>query len=113
MDSTVLVTGPAEEPVTRDETKTQLRIDHTDEDSFVDGLITAARAYVEDATFRALVTQTWKLNLEAWPAGNAIEIPKPPLQSVSSVVYLDEAGASTTWASSNYIVDADSPRAGE
>lgn len=110
MRSTVLVTEPDSEPVTRDEIKTQLRIDHSDEDTFIDGLITAARKYVEEATFRALVTQTWKLNLEAWPTGDEIEIPKPPLQSVSSVVYLDEAGASTTWASSNYIVDADSPR---
>ena len=34
-----------------------------------------------------------------------IELPKPPLQSVTSVTYRDTAGTLQTWAATNYVVD--------
>lgn len=40
---------------------------------------------------RALVTQEWRLELDAFPA--AITLPLPPLQSVDSVTYVDPEGA--------------------
>lgn len=108
MSSYVLTSAPATEPVTTAEAKSHLRVDIDDDDTLIAGMIEAARDYFEEAARRALITQTWRLNLDAWPAGNEIELPRSPLQSVSSIVYLDEDGDSTTWSSSAYIVDADS-----
>jgi len=101
-----LVTAPTIEPLETDnDLKKHLRIDHNEEDDLIDGQITAARAYFEDVTHRALLTQTWRYTLDAWPDGPVIALPRPPLQSVTDIKYLDEDGNETTWGSSNYVVD--------
>jgi uncharacterized phiE125 gp8 family phage protein len=103
-----LVTQPASEPISTIEAKTQLRIDHNDEDTFIDGLVTAARQYLEEVIGRSFLTQTWRLSLDDWPEDDTIELPRPPLQEVTSVVYLDEAGDDVTLPEATYIVDTDS-----
>lgn len=103
-----LVTGPASEPVSLDEAKAQLRVDGSDDDTFISGLIAAAREHVEQTARRALITQTWHLSLDGWPSCDEIELPKPPLQSVTSLIYKDSVGAQTTLPTANYIVDSDS-----
>lgn len=105
-----LVTAPGTEPITRTEAKLHLRVDHTADDSLIDALITAARRQVEIHTGRALVTQTWDLTFDCWPCGDAIDIPLPPLQSVTSVTYYDTADAATVWSSANYQVVIDGVR---
>ena len=87
-------------------------------DPEITGWITAARQYCETFTHRALITQTYDLKLDSFPwnspgyvdAGQigvgAIGIPKAPLQSVTSLTYIDTNGAVQTWDSSNYTVDA-------
>jgi len=102
-----MITAPAEEPVSLDEVKTYLRIDGTDFDMLLAGLIRAAREYCENFQNRAFVTQTWELTLDDWPRF-PLKLPKPPLQSVSSFIYTDKDGAATMWDESNYIVDSDS-----
>lgn len=104
-----LVTKPTEEPVTLDEAKAHLRVESTAEDALIQALIAAAREYAESVTGRQLVTATWDLKLDAFPAdGAAIELPKAPLRSITSVTYVDTAGATQTWASGKYVVDAPS-----
>lgn len=103
-----LITDPAEEPVSLTEAKAHLRVDIDDDDTFIASLITAAREYVEGAAHRAFVTQTWRLNLDEWPGDDEIELPRPPLQSVTSITYKDSDGTTTTWSSSEYEVDTDS-----
>lgn len=101
-----LVAEPATEPIdTDDELKTHLRIDHNEEDDLLDGLVEAARKTFEEMTHRALITQTWRYTLDAWPDGRIIALPRPPLQSVSSISYVDEDGNESTWGASNYVVD--------
>lgn len=104
-----LVTAPTDEPVTLDDARLQCRIDYADEDDLLDSLIAAAREWVESSTHRALLTQTWDLKLDAFPcAGEAIVLPKSPLQSVTSVTYYDQAGDLQTWDDALYTVDAPS-----
>lgn len=103
-----LVTGPSTEPLTTALAKNHLRVDIDDDDTLIGNLITAARKYFEETSRRSLITQTWRLNLDEWPEGDEILLPRPPLQSVTSVVYKDSAGDSTTWSSDAYIVDTDS-----
>lgn len=99
-----LVTPPAEEPITLSEAKAYARIDFSDDDTLIAGFIVAARQQCETITRRALITQTWDLILGEFPE-REIEIPLPPLQSVTSITYLDDSGVSQTLATSVYKVD--------
>ena len=100
-----LVTGPITEPIGLTEAKAQLRVDHTTEDIYIESLIKAARDLVEDESLHALLTQTWDLYLDDWPADDFYEIPKPPLQSITNIKYTDEDGNESTLATTVYAVD--------
>jgi len=99
--------APSAEPVALSEAKDHLRVDASAEDSLIEGLIAAARQWVEEYTRRALITQTLEASLDRFPHSEAepILLPKAPLQSVGSISYLDLSGTSQTWAASNYQVD--------
>jgi len=100
-----LVTAPVAEPITTAEAKTHLRIDGSDEDTLIDTYIMAARQLCEMEARRAFVTQTFDLFLEQWPASDEIMLPRPPLQSVTSITYTDSNGNAQTMPSADYLVD--------
>jgi uncharacterized phiE125 gp8 family phage protein len=103
-----LVTPPTAEPVPLDgdgSAKQHLRVDTTDEDGYISGLIIAAREYCEAYQGRAYVTQTWELSLDCWPARDWIQIPKPPLQAVESIAYRLADGTEQILDPSCYAVD--------
>lgn len=103
-----LVTAPASDPVTLAEAKAQLRVDASDEDALITSLIKAATAYLDGRQGilgRCLMTQTWELTLDAFPADGDIEIPLGPVASVTSVTYVDTAGATQTVSDVNYYLD--------
>lgn len=99
-----LQTAPIAEPVTLVEAKAHLRIDSDDEDTHLGALIQAAREYCEGVQHRAYLSQTWDIKLDAFPSGDCIEIPMAPLQSVTSITYIDGDGVTQTWDSANYNV---------
>lgn len=67
------------------------------------GAIQAAREMVEANAQVALMNQTWVLKLDGWPTGEpVIDLHIHPVQSITSVTYLDETGASQPWSSANY-----------
>jgi uncharacterized phiE125 gp8 family phage protein len=101
-----VITQPTAHPVSIDEIKDWLRIDGVDDEPDLFALRAAAEQSVENAMNRPLMTQTWELVLDAFPA-ERIEIPMPPLQSVTSVKYLDVDGNEQTWASGEYVVSRD------
>lgn len=103
-----LVTAPTVEPVSLAEAKLHCRVTSDEETPLLETLITAARERAERATRLALLTQTWDLVLDAFPPELFVELPKPPLASVTWVKYRDGAGAWQTWASTNYSVEAPS-----
>lgn len=107
MDELILVTGPASEPVTLTEAKNHLRVDVSDDDALISSLIGMAREVFEDLNGRTLFTTTWRLKMEEWPEGNEIVLPRPPLQSVSSISYVDSAGNSNTFSSGDYVVETE------
>jgi uncharacterized phiE125 gp8 family phage protein len=73
--------------------------------------VKAATHLVEVKTGRALINRTVKLELPAFPVGDApILIPLFPLVSVESVEYYDGGGAALTWSDSNYYIDTTSIR---
>lgn len=108
-----LITAPTSYPITIADARAHVRQDVTDDDVWLDGAIRAATDYVEAATNRQLITATSALSLDAWPTCGWVDMPRPPLLTVTSVVYVDTAGVSQTWAASNYRVSAPAgPRAG-
>lgn len=78
------------------------------EDDLLTALITAARQDCEKFQNRRYITQTWELWLDAWPDKDFIEIPLPPLQSVSSIKYYDTEDTEATFSSDDYFVDTKS-----
>lgn len=105
-----LITAMTTEPVSLDDVRMHLRLtDDTTEDPLITSLIERARLYCEKHTGRAFGTQTWEAYLNYWPDRNYINLPMPPLQSVTSVKYLDSAGTETTMTeTTQYLVDSDS-----
>ncbi len=105
--SYTIVTPPTVEPVTVEELKTFARIDSTDEDALLANFIITARAATEKYLGRALIYKTIKAVMDYWPC-NKIELPLPPLSSITSVQIRDENDTLTTYDSSNYYVVKDS-----
>ncbi len=123
-----LKTPPLSEPVTLSEAKSYLRIADTDDDLFVNALITAVRQRFESWAARSLMTQTWTLWLDGFPrtgkkdaplegyferpvrhfdeVQRLLVIPLPPLQSVGFVKTYDATNTAAVFASSNYLVDS-------
>lgn len=107
-----LVTAPSTEPFELAEAKAFLRVDVDDENTYISALITAARVHCENFTHRAFVTQAWDYKLDGFPCdGGAIWLPKAPLLAGSPgtapvVTYTDSDGATQTFSSSLYTVDA-------
>ncbi len=98
------------EPISLAEAKLFLRQDIPDDDDLITAIISAARQYFEIACDRQFVTANWQVKLPGfypysnygWPltawarnwdgrgcGWGRIELPYPPLISVSSVTYLE------------------------
>ena len=107
MRHSIVVVEPAEEPVSLEQAKRHGNILITSDDSQVSEDITEAREYCEGVSGRQFVTATRKIVMDGFPLG-VIVVPRPPLQSVSSIAYTDENGAPQTWLNTLYQVDTDS-----
>ncbi len=106
-----LVTPPTEQPVTLDEAKKQVEI-ATSVEYHDDHLLRLIKSATEAAQVRAgrqILTATYRLTIDAFPAesDSRIPVPMPPLQSVSSIAYLDSNGVSQTLATTYYRVLTD------
>lgn len=101
---------PTFEPVTLAEAKKQCEVAEGigHHDSHLLTLIEAARELVENDTGIACATGTYTYKLSQWPCWDYFEIPLRPVTAVSSIVYVDTAGTSSTWASSNYTLETSS-----
>ena len=102
MNITVTV-PPDDEPVTVDDAKDWARLTDASQDALVEALITEARARVESFCGRALLTQTIVQRYDCWP--RYFELLRSPVQSVTSLQYIDTAGVTQTVGSSNYYTD--------
>ena len=97
-----LITPPADLPVTVDEVLAQLK-SPPDEDALILGYIRVATARAETVLNRSLINRTYDLTLDRWQ--DAIEVPLPPLSSVTSIKYDDTDNVEQTVATTIYEVD--------
>jgi len=98
----VRTVAPTETPVTLAEVKAHLRVDHSDEDELISGLIDAATAHIDGYSGilgRALVTQSWKIEVDDW---DDLDLPLSPVASITSVKYYDGSNAQQTLAATVY-----------
>lgn len=98
-----LITAPTAEPVSVETMKSHLRIDGSGEDTLITSYIKSARELGEGLARRAFITQTLELVISAWSRTGVLKLPRPPLQSVTSVKYKDSNGEEYTWT--DYVVD--------
>ncbi|SDT98968.1 head-tail connector protein [Stappia sp. ES.058] len=108
----IVSTPPAQEPVTLEEARAHLRVSGTEEDPLISGLIAAARQHLERATRRALITQGWRLYLDAWPPGRIIRLPVAPVFSVDGITVYDGEGLPVVLTAADFRLDghAEPPR---
>lgn len=105
MLSPVRVSPPAETPVSLAEAKAHLRVTSSDDDALIGALIQAATDWLDGwcgILGRALVTQTWRVDLCAFPACRWLRLPLGPVQSITSVVYSDAADDEQTLDAASY-----------
>lgn len=99
-----LITAPTLDPVTVAEMKEYLRIDGNEFDTTVANLIKAARDAAQDYQNRTFYTQTLELSFDRFP-GMPVKIPRPPLQNLVSVKYINAEGIETAMDLNDFVVD--------
>jgi uncharacterized phiE125 gp8 family phage protein len=111
-----LITAPTFEPVTLAEVKAHLRVSTAEEDGLLAGYLLGARQFAEGHTRRRFATQTLDYTIDwRWPYlacedyyVQRIELPVNPVQSVTSVTYVDTGGSPQTLAlTSQYLTKFD------
>jgi len=125
-----VITAPATEPVTLGEAKAWTKVDGSEEDPLLTSLITAAREAAEQFLRRCLISQSVRLTLDLERSGldlgegvydlpvsalygglpSVIELPKAPVQSITSVTTYDTADTSAVYSSANYRLNSDGNR---
>ena len=93
----------ATEPITLDEAKTHLRVDSAEDNALITGLITTARLFVENWTCRKLITTLIEKIYDV-PI-DSFALPSPPLQEVTKIEIVNDAGEKTEVSSALYNVD--------
>ncbi len=96
---------PAAEPITLAEVKAHLRLDASDEDTLLAGLMRAAREYLEGQMGLALIARTFRLYLDDWPAARVIQIARGPVQTIETVTVYDASGMPVEVDATGYVLD--------
>src|SRR5437660_8133399 len=81
----ILLSGPAVEPLTLADAKQFIRVEHNDDDDVIAALIAGARIHVETQTRRALITQSWRLTRDVWPATGCLTLLPVPVKTLDAV----------------------------
>lgn len=99
----VQTVAPVAAAVSAADLRAHLRLDSTDQDSYLEALVAAATRSLEHDADTQVITATWQVHLaDWWP--DYLELPRGPLQSITSVTYKDDQGDTQTLAASNYDV---------
>ena len=103
--SSLLLTAPAIEPLSLAEAKAFLRVETSDDDDVIAALIAGARIHVEAQTRRALITQSWRLSLDAWPDDGRLNVLPAPLQALTAARVNDFDNNAQTLDTAAFVLD--------
>ncbi len=101
----ILLNAPSVEPISLAQAKAWLRVTSADEDELITGLIASARLVVESVTRQAMLAQTWRLVMDAWPS-DVLRVPLAPFRGVVALRTLGADGSAQIVPPANYVVDA-------
>lgn len=96
----VRTVAPTTLAVSLNEAKLHLHVDHSDDDERIAMLVAAATEHVEKLVGRALISQTWRQDFEAFD--DELRLPIGRVISITSITYYDADNATQTLASSVY-----------
>ena len=102
------VIAPSQLPVSLDTAKSHLRVDHSDDDTYITSLIWSASRTIEDYTKKSLSDQTFAQYHSEWPE-KYVELligHDTTLPAIGSVKYYDVDGVQQTIHPSNYFDDS-------
>lgn len=107
MHAPVLVTPAAATPISADEAKTHLKVEGSDEDALIEGLVKGATQHLDGyagVLGCCLVTQTWRQDFDDFA-----KILRLPMRAagVTSISWVDAAGATASIDAANYELQAD------
>lgn len=109
---TKMTTAPVSEPITTATAKEWLKVDTSADDTLIDATVSAARSHIEKKTGLALFTQTITDVMDEFPEETPVSNPygefyllRYPVQSVTSIQYVDSDGATQTLSADTYVVD--------
>lgn len=96
--------------ITLDEAKLHLRVDGSEEDALIEQLVMGAQMAAERIMGRAILPQTWRLSLDAFPVDDTsvITLLRPPVKSISGIQYVAESGDLVTLDPGRYKLYPDS-----
>ena len=100
-----LLSAPLAEPVTLDEAKQFLRIEHNADDANVTRAIAAARQAAEQFLHFLLLPQQWRFSVSR--LCHILALPVGPAQAVSAITAYDHEGASHIVAPEHYRLTLD------
>jgi uncharacterized phiE125 gp8 family phage protein len=103
--SSILLTAPATEPLSLAEAKAYLRVETGDDDAVIGALIAGSSIHVEAQTRRALITQSWRISVDAWPDDGRLMILPAPLQALTAVRVYDFDNAAHTIDTAAFVLD--------
>jgi uncharacterized phiE125 gp8 family phage protein len=103
--SLILTAPPQIEPVTLAEAKAHLRISHTDDDTYITRIITAARRQMEARLDAGLIQQSWSCFINSWPDTRAIALPLSPVIAVTDVIIYGDDDAAATLDPAHYYLE--------
>lgn len=105
----VAVITPPPAVVSLDEAKAHLRVDHSDEDMLIEGMVAAATAHLDgpDGVLnRALAAQVLEATIEGFPC-EPLSLRCEPITSVNDVTYVDVDGVTRELDPDVYELTAD------
>ena len=98
----VQTVAPINEVLELAEAKDFMRILEIDDDSQITAMILSAREYAENYTNRQFITATYELYSDCFIQD--MQLPKSPIQSITSVEYMDEDGVYQTLSTDDYYI---------
>lgn len=103
----IIATAATGEPLTLAEAKAHARVDGDADDLLLENLIAAGRKHAEDVTRRQLMQVQYRIEFPDF--SDEVILPRPPLQQVDSIKYLDSDDALQTMDATDYQVSNGEP----
>lgn len=100
-----IISPPISKPVTLVQIKRHLRLDHDQDDEYLDELTEAATTHVEATTGQFLISRVVRQYIETIPASRSVQMEACPVRSIQELRGYDLDGNSNIILSENYRLD--------